>query len=366
MKNLNSSMKKRIVFITGLFLVRYSLWAQSVSPDVFATAGGNALGSNVHVSWTLGETMTAQLTSSTVSLSQGFQQNFNICVSLVNYQYAKAGNPYQVLFPLANNMVISQIPEQVTILATDVCTNVAIESFEMAIQGPGINWTAVRNVSPASVFETVGTTYSGRNFVPGSYTLTVTGYGQTDKGGGITYGPVVTNFLVVGNLATILTPMVSSNSLCAGSTVNVSFEATGTFNEGNGFQVQLSQPNGSFESPTVLGTRSTPGVIVAAIPANLPEGNNYLIRVVSTNQVLVSNPTISVLQVSQSTKYLNNPTDNITGTTDHKASSTIIANNLLQAASVVNYQAGNAIILNSGFETKEGAVFKAEIKTCTN
>ena len=189
-------MKK--VHLIGLLLLLFSqLKAQvSVSPQVVASAGGNATASNLQVSWTLGETFTTGLSSTGLSLSQGFQQNISVCVSIVDYQYVKAGNPYQLLFPLTNGMIINQIPEQVSILVTDVCSNVTIESFEMNIQGPEQNWNIVQNVAPNALFDNTGNSINGRNFIPGNYTLTVTGYAQDNKGGGITYGPVITTFTV--------------------------------------------------------------------------------------------------------------------------------------------------------------------------
>lgn len=358
-------MKKKILLIIDLLVSSLS-FAQNASPQVVASAGSYAAANNVQVSWTLGETFIASLSTPVLALSQGFQQNMNICVSLVDYRYVKAGNPYNGLFPLTNNMVIDQIPEQVSILVTDVCDNVTIESFEMNIQGPELNWNIVQNVTPNALFDNFENNVNGRNFLPGNYTLTVTGYSEDNKGGQQTYGPVVTTFSVVGNLATISMPTLSSASLCAGSTVNVSFSTTGTFNPDNQFIVQLSQPSGSFEFPTVIGNTNTAGTVICTIPANAPESNKYLIRVVSSNQTYAGNPAMSMIDLTPSIKYLNSSVDDITsGTKTQKVSNTIIAQNKLQN-SQVKYQAGNAIILNSGFEVKPGAVFMAEIKGCDN
>ncbi len=111
----------KIFLATSSILFTQALFAQvSVSPQVIASAGGYASTGNLQVSWTLGETFTTGLSSGGLSLSQGFQQNTSVCVSIVDYQYVKAGNPYQGLFPLANGMIINQIPEQISILVTDV------------------------------------------------------------------------------------------------------------------------------------------------------------------------------------------------------------------------------------------------------
>jgi len=52
--------------------------AQSVSPEVVATAGDYYEGTNVSLSWTLGELATETYTNGNVILTQGFQQPFGI------------------------------------------------------------------------------------------------------------------------------------------------------------------------------------------------------------------------------------------------------------------------------------------------
>ena len=281
---------------------------------------------------------------------------------IVDYLYVKAGNPYQPLFPLTNGMVINQIPDQVSIMVTSVCPAVIIESFEMNIQGPELNWNILQNVAPNALFDNFEDNFNGRNFIPGTYTLTVTGYAQDNRGGGITYGPVITTFTVVGNLATISMPTITGTEFCAGNNVTVNFSTTGTFNGGNQFQAQLSDASGSFANPVIIGTTNIAGTINATIPLNTPEGTNYLIQVTSSDQVLAGNPTMSLLTINPLTRNLVSPTNDLTGTSTKKAANIINASNKITSPANVNYQAGNAIILNPGFQS--GAVFKAEIKGC--
>ncbi|WP_394993269.1 CHRD domain-containing protein, partial [Emticicia sp.] len=284
---------------------------------------------------------------------------------IVDYFYVKAGNPYQSLFPLTNGMVINQITEQVSILVTpSLCPNVMIESFEMNIQGPELNWNILQNAAPNALFDNTGPSFYGRNFIPGNYSLTVTGYAQDNKGGGITYGPVVTTFTVVGNLATISMPSITGTEFCAGNNVTVNFSTTGTFNGGNQFQAQLSNANGSFENPVIIGTTNIAGTVNATIPLNTPEGSNYLIRVASSNQALAGNPTISLLTINPLTRNLVSPTNDLTGNSTKKAANIINASNKVTSPANVIYQAGNAILLTPGFQS--GSIFKAEIRGCEN
>ena len=281
---------------------------------------------------------------------------------IVDYSYVKAGKPHQPLFPLSNDMILQQIPEQSSILVTPVCPTINIESFEMKIVGPEFNFLTVQNIPFFALFNNENEEIFGRNFTPGDYTMTVTGYSQDDRNGPIVYGPVATTFRVVGTLGTISIPTISSQSICAGSSIDVNFSTSGNFNQVSQFQVQLSDANGSFQNPITIGTSNTTGTVSCFVPANITEGTNYLIRVASSNQTAVGNPTMSAVKVNPLNSTI---LQNIhTGTISNKATLTLSATNKIIAPANVSYQAGKAISLNAGFEASYGSVFKAEIKGC--
>jgi hypothetical protein len=281
---------------------------------------------------------------------------------IVDYLYVKAGNPYQPLVQLSNGVIINQITEKVSILINPVCPSVSIESFEMSVQGPELNWNILQNVAPYGLFDNFG--LEGRYFTPGNYTLTVTGYAQDNKGGGITYGPKIISFVVVGYLATINTPTISKTNICAGSSVDVTFATLGTFNAANQFQVELSDSSGSFLNPVVIGRTNSVGTITCLIPQNTLQGTKYLIRVISSNQVVVSNAVISKITVNPLNYSLVSPSNNLTGTGIKKAVDSINASNKIISPANVVYQAGKSVLLTPGFESN--GVFKAEIKACNN
>ncbi len=85
--------------------------------------------------------------------------------------------------------------------------------------------------------------------------------------------------------------------VCPGSSVSVSYDITGAFNQGglfvpaNIFRAQLSDMNGDFTNPVNIGsvTDYQSGIITATIPANTPPGNGYRIRVISTNPAFTGN-----------------------------------------------------------------------------
>jgi hypothetical protein len=77
--------------------------------------------------------------------------------------------------------------------------------------------------------------------------------------------------------------------ICAGSEIDISFTLNDAVNEGNIFHAQLSDANGSFSSPVNIGslTGTTAGTISATIPAGTAGGNNYRVRIISTNPAMI-------------------------------------------------------------------------------
>ena len=67
---------KRIQILLTATLISFYASAQSLSPQVIASAGGYASSGGVSLSWTLGETFTTTLQNGNNILTQGFQQPF--------------------------------------------------------------------------------------------------------------------------------------------------------------------------------------------------------------------------------------------------------------------------------------------------
>lgn len=86
----------------------------------------------------------------------------------------------------------------------------------------------------------------------------------------------------------------SSYALCTCLADSVIFQSNIALNTGNVFTVQLSDANGSFTSPTNIGSLNTTansGSIPVTYPCNLPNGTGYKLKVVSSSPVAESNPT---------------------------------------------------------------------------
>lgn len=77
--------------------------------------------------------------------------------------------------------------------------------------------------------------------------------------------------------------------ICAGSTISIPYILNESVNEGNQFRAQLSDANGNFTSPVTIGTitDTASGTITATIPGGTASGNNYRIRVISTNPAMI-------------------------------------------------------------------------------
>ena len=77
-------MKKIILTLTSIFALGQFIMAQSITPQVVATAGNYASNGGYSVSWTLGEPVIATATNSGTTLTQGFQQPTYNVLSLTN------------------------------------------------------------------------------------------------------------------------------------------------------------------------------------------------------------------------------------------------------------------------------------------
>lgn len=92
-------------------------------------------------------------------------------------------------------------------------------------------------------------------------------------------------------LASILPPFI-----CLPFDGEISFNAIGAYDDGNRFEVQLSDASGDFSNPTVLGSGSTSPVSFL-IPAGLPAGDFYAVRIASTAPHIFS-PSITGIELA--------------------------------------------------------------------
>lgn len=162
---------------------------------------------------------------------------------------------------------------------------------------------------------------------------------------------------------------------CRQTAFSIPFTATGSYNIGNVFTAQLSDANGSFTNPTFLGSVSSTssGTIQATIPSSVALGQNYQVRVISSNPSITNQP-MKPIQVSAtcpspcpSSVTLTNPTHNYSSGVQlqqaNSVSGRITATNRITGTAKVTYQA-NSVVLNPGFQASNGTVFTVERGGC--
>ncbi len=89
---------------------------------------------------------------------------------------------------------------------------------------------------------------------------------------------------------TIATLGIGADTVCRDGSVIVNFTTNGNFNSTNEFKVQLSDASGNNFTDIATSSTPTPGPIDAIIPANIPAGEGYRLRVVSTGPGIVGTP----------------------------------------------------------------------------
>ncbi len=164
---------------------------------------------------------------------------------------------------------------------------------------------------------------------------------------------------------------------CKETVFNIPYEAGGSFAVDNVFTAQLSDENGSFSSPTVIGSinSSSSGIITATIPSGVSLGAGYLIRIISSNPVISNGSPydFSILDECPPpcalSLNLTNPNDQITsGNSILEASANggyIEAQNTITGVNTRStYKAGAYILMKPGFFVDNGAVFQTEFGGC--
>jgi hypothetical protein len=91
--------------------------------------------------------------------------------------------------------------------------------------------------------------------------------------------------VIIGSCGASIVSLDPPLNLCKGGSVDIQFNAGGTYNAGNVFTAQLSSSSGSFNNPVVIGslTSINSGTINATIPTGQSVGSAYRIRIVSSN-----------------------------------------------------------------------------------
>lgn len=107
---------------------------------------------------------------------------------------------------------------------------------------------------------------------------------------------------------------------CAGSVAPLAFSLNDTFITGNVFTAQLSNETGSFVNPLTIGTQTgtQAGVLSVTIPANIPAGAQYNVRILSSAPADTSAPLeypVTIANIPQQSFVITG--DSLACTSDH-------------------------------------------------
>ena len=106
---------------------------------------------------------------------------------------------------------------------------------------------------------------------------------------------------VAVNNNTIIVNSITDTVFCSGDSLQIGFDATGTFNAGNRFSVQLSDTAGNFSDATIIGSidgTNGKGLINCRLPGNI-NGNGYRLRVISSNTSIIGDTAVWALVIGK-------------------------------------------------------------------
>ncbi|GAB3838289.1 hypothetical protein GCM10028821_39700 [Hymenobacter jeollabukensis] len=274
-------------------------------------SGAFCAGSNRNIGFSVtgnnfgaGNVLTAQLSDATGSFAApvslgtvGFtgQGSGSISVTFplnttpgAGYRVRVVGSSPAVLSINDNGSNLTVNPAPVAAVLTNnspVATGATVTLTAQAVSGATYVWTVpgFGNVStgssPTLNFSNATTSNSG------TYSLTVTlGSCSATATAQVTVNPSAPTLTLNSNAA---------RQTCAGNFLNLSFTVDGSgLTAGGTVSAELSDENGSFAAPTVIGTRSFTGTgtstVGVTVPATAVTGSLYRVRLVSTNPALTS------------------------------------------------------------------------------
>jgi hypothetical protein len=278
--------------------------------------------------------------------------------------YADMAVP-EIITPLSANMLVQKSTRPMTVIAIPSCSSPTIESIQLQLSGVGNNHFYVDNNARFSLFETAGN-LSGEVWVPTVYTFIARAFDQDNASGNVIIGPDNIQFRIINGNSTIIQPALSSNSVCAGSSITLTSDTTGAYEVGNIYQAYLSNKDGNFDDPVLIGSSADPKTINCIIPNYVSGGSNYKVMVRSSAPI-VSTVSVATLNIAPAALVLSSPNNNLVNSNkDQKAIYTIEATNKISGTSTINYKAQYNVTLKPGFEANNGTVFLAEIGDACN
>ncbi len=271
----------------------------SIAPATVQTVATNTPGNQLTVTESAGA-VSREWKYATIS--GGPYLSFNPAATGITFtpQFATAGTYYVVAQSTYPGSLVATSNEVVFTVAGN---SIAPSSSQSILVGATGDLLTVTETPAATSREWKYATTPGGTYLSFSPTQTGTTYAPVFNTGGNYYvvaqsvinGVTVTSNEVEVSVSTVnlvtgtITPASFFFSPSAPSVqVTVPFTTTSTFTNGNVFTAQLSDANGSFASPTNIGTLTggVSGTITGTIVSSTPVGTGYRIRVVSSSPVV--------------------------------------------------------------------------------
>ena len=115
-----------------------------------------------------------------------------------------------------------------------------------------------------------------------------------------------------GGNPTLTAAVQNGTSFCGDDTITVDYNGTGTYNSGNNFILELSDDQGSFGSPTSIGTitsTASTGSIDGIVPTSITAGSLYRVRVNATDNAFTGSNNGTDLTLNPKPQALADATD---------------------------------------------------------
>jgi hypothetical protein len=268
----------------------------------------------------------------------------------------------EVITPISDQMEIQKSTRPMTIVAIPACENPEIKSVKMHISGTTNQQFTTTNQAPFYLHENNGQ-MGGDVLTDNLYTFIARGFDEiTEHDSALVVGPDIIQYWIVKGNRMIQNIQSSTQSICAGSTFTLSSDTLGGYSEGNIYQAFLSDINGKFDKPVLIGSSANPTSISCTIPNYINGGSNYKVMVRSSSPVVSSAPSSMALNIIPANYKMISPIHDIDNlTTSRKAIYTIDAKNKISGTSKVTFKAQYHITLEPGFEANSGTVFLAEM-----
>lgn len=142
----------------------------------------------------------------------------------------------------------------------------------------------------------------------------------------------------------------------------------GYFENGDTYNIELSDSNGHFAPPQVLASNQPKNnTLTVQIPANTPIGNNYRIRLISNNPYAVSTPSATFIIGNPCPELLNISTNYLTEQLNFQGQN-IISNSKIENTARITVSSEKAIILTNGFlaQPTAGGTVILSMEGCPN